>query len=164
MVTQLPLFVLTKGTGDTLKDVDSKELLPNEGDIGMYKDPIKAGSPGDDITPHHMPSKEFLVRKLEWDSKKAKNDGMAMNVEQPKTGGRHRRTETYGRNMTNEEKAYYYSLEPRDAFDLLNLRKIYMEDNAYKEILPNLREYARQAREDYYKKELKKEWWFTILV
>ena len=27
-----------------------------------------------------------------------------------------------------------------------------MEDNAYKEILPNLREYARQAREDYYKK------------
>lgn len=64
MVTQLPLFVLTKGTGDTLKDVDSKELLPNEGDIGMYKDPIKAGSPGDDITPHHMPSKEFLVRKL----------------------------------------------------------------------------------------------------
>ena len=38
---------------------------------------------------------------------------MAMNVEQPKTGGRHRRTETYGRNMTNEEKAYYYSLEPR---------------------------------------------------
>ena len=77
---------------------------------------------------------------------------MAMNVEQPKTGGRHRRTETYGRNMTNEEKAYYYSLEPRDAFDLLNLRKIYMEDNAYKEILPNLREYARQAREVIIKK------------
>lgn len=149
----------SKGTGNTVKDVDSKELLPNEGDIGTYKDLIKAGSPGDDITPHHMPSKEFLVRKLEWDSKKAKNDGMAMNVEQPKTGGRHRRTETYGRNMTNEEKAYYYSLEPRDAlaFDLLNLRKIYMEDNVYKEILPNLREYARQAREDYYKKELKKE-------
>ena len=48
---------------------------------------------------------------------------MAMNVEQPKTGGRHRRTETYGRNMTNEEKAYYYSLESSDAFDLLNLRK-----------------------------------------
>ena len=50
---------------------------------------------------------------------------MAMNVEQPKTGGRHRRTETYGRNMTNEEKAYYYSLEPRDAFDLLNLKNIH---------------------------------------
>ncbi|MED1436641.1 hypothetical protein [Bacillus mycoides] len=84
---------------------------------------------------------------------------MAMNVEQPKTGGRHRRTEAYGRDMTNEEKAYYYSLEPRDAlaFDLLNLRKIYIEDNVYKEILPNLREYARQVREDYYKKELKKE-------
>lgn len=66
---------------------------------------------------------------------------------------------TYGRNMTDEEKAYYYSLEPRDAlaFDLLNLRKIYIEDNVYEEILPNLREYARLVREDYYKEELKKE-------
>ncbi|EOO34095.1 hypothetical protein [Bacillus mycoides] len=68
-------------------------------------------------------------------------------------------TNNFGRIDSFEEKAYYYSLEPRDAlaFDLLNLRKIYIEDNVYKEILPNLREYARQAREDYYKKELKKE-------
>ena len=29
----------------------------------MYKDPIKAGSPGDDITPHHMPSKRILSKK-----------------------------------------------------------------------------------------------------
>jgi len=139
---------VSNGTGNTVKNVDSKKLLPNEGDIGTYKDLIKAGSPSDDIIPHHVLSKEFLVRKLEWDSKKAKNDGMAMNVEQPKTGGRHRRTETYGRKMTNDSKAYYYSLESRDAlvFDLLNLRKIHMEDNVYKEMLPNLREYARQAR------------------
>ncbi|WP_315851163.1 hypothetical protein [Bacillus paramycoides] len=68
-------------------------------------------------------------------------------------------TNNFGRIDSVEEKAYYYSLEPRDAlaFDLLNLRKIYIEDNVYKEILPNLTEYARQAREDYYKKELKKE-------
>ncbi|MGG0277495.1 hypothetical protein [Bacillus rhizoplanae] len=147
-----------EGTSNTVKEVDSKKLLPNEGDIGTYKDLNDAGSVGDDITLHHMPSKEYLVRKLEWDPKKAKNDGMSINVEQPKTGGRHRRTETYGRNMTNEEKEYYYSLEVRDAlaFDLGNLRKIYMEDGVYKEIRPSLREYARQAREDYYKKELKK--------
>ena len=72
MVTQLPLFVLTKGTGDTLKDVDSKELLPNEGDIGMYKDPLKQDHLV--MTLHLITclQKEFLVRKLEWDSKKLK--------------------------------------------------------------------------------------------
>lgn len=69
-------------------------------------------------------------------------------------GGYTYETNNFGRIDSFEEKAYYYSLEPRDAlaFDLLNLRKIYIEDNVYKEILPNLREYARQVREDHYKK------------
>ena len=46
-----------------------------------------------------------------------KKDGLCMNMEMPSpgTGGRHRLTDTYGRNMTDAEKAYYYSLLPRDA-------------------------------------------------
>lgn len=46
-----------------------------------------------------------------------KKDGLCMNMEMPSpgTGGRHRLTDTYGRNMTDAEKAYYYSLSPRDA-------------------------------------------------
>ncbi|MFP3727365.1 pre-toxin TG domain-containing protein [Priestia filamentosa] len=156
-------FAVKRGSSNSrantvVKDTEKKEMLPSEGDIGTYKDLNDAGHVGDDITPHHMPSKEYLVRKLEWDSKSAKNDGMSMNVEQPKTGGRHRRTETYGRNMTNEEKQNYYSLEPREAlaFDLNNLRNIYKEDGLYKEIVPHLREYAKEAREDYYKEYLTK--------
>lgn len=38
-----------------------------------------------------------------------------MNLEQTRVGGRHRDNYTYGRNMTNAEKDYYYSLSPRDA-------------------------------------------------
>lgn len=53
-----------------------------------------------------------------------------MNMEMPSsgTGGRHRLTDTYGRNMTNVEKAYYYSLSPRDAlaYDIANVREIYI--------------------------------------
>lgn len=58
----------------------------------------------------------------------------------------------------NEEKQSYYSLEPREAlaFDLNNLRNIYKEDGLYKEIVPHLREYAKEAREDYYKEYLTK--------
>ena len=54
-----------------------------------------------------------------------KKDGLCMNMEMPSpgTGGRHRLTDTYGRNMTDAEKAYYYSLLPRDAlaYDIANM-------------------------------------------
>ena len=48
-------------------------------------------------------------------------------------GGRHRLTDTYGRNMTDAEKAYYYSLSPRDAlaYDLWNARGIYIQQGKY---------------------------------
>ncbi|WP_252250546.1 RHS repeat-associated core domain-containing protein [Clostridium sp. ZBS13] len=112
-----------------------------EGEIGTYSELIKSGKWGDNITPHHMPSAEYMSKK-----KVSKNDGLCMNVDQPKKGGRHRETYTYGRNMTNEQKNFYYALSPRDAlaFDLNNLKEIYIKDGIYKEMAPKLKEYAKK--------------------
>lgn len=90
----------------------------------------------------------------------SKGEGLSINMEQPKVGGRHRMTDTYGRNMTNAEKEFYYSLSPRDAlaYDIKNLRNIYKNDGLYKEMLPQLRQYARQYQEympDLFKKGVK---------
>ena len=43
--------------------------------------------------------------------------------------------------MTNSEKKYYYSLSPRDAlaYDLKNLKQIYMNHGLYSEIRLQLR-------------------------
>ena len=119
---------------------DKPLLLPGEGDIDTYSNLIKAGDPGDNLTPHHMPSSKYMKQ---YGVENA--DGLSMNVEQPRTQGRHRMTDTYGRNMTNQEKAYYYSLSPRDAlaYDLYNLREIYQSQGLYKEMAPKPREYAK---------------------
>lgn len=47
--------------------------------------------------------------------------------------------------MTNAEKEYYYSLSPRDAlaYDLKNLKQIYMHDGLYSEIKPQLKKYIK---------------------
>ncbi len=122
-----------------------KTLLPGEGDIGIYKDLIKAGKRGDNITPHHMPSAEYMSKKGI-----ARNDGLCMNMEMPVpgSGGRHRLTDTYGGNMTDAEKAFYYSLSPRDAlaYDIKNLRKIYQNDGLYDEIRPQLIQYIKTSK------------------
>ena len=124
---------------------ESKTLLPGEGDIGIYKDLIKTGKRGDNITPHHMPSAEYMSKKGI-----ARNDGLCMNMEMPVpgSGGRHRLTDTYGGNMTEAEKAFYYSLSPRDAlaYDIKNLRKIYQSDGLYDEISPQLIQYIKTAK------------------
>ena len=39
-------------------------LLPGEGDVGTYRDLRRAGSPGDNITPHHMTVAPLQVRSL----------------------------------------------------------------------------------------------------
>ena len=57
-----------------------------------------------------MPSAEYM-KKHGADPKKSP----AFNMEQPKKGGRHRQTSTYGRKMTGTEKAAYYASSPRDA-------------------------------------------------
>ena len=53
-----------------------------------------------------MPSAEYISQYGV-----SKKDGLCMNMKMPSpgTGGRHRLTDTYGRNMTDAEKAYYYS-------------------------------------------------------
>ena len=119
----------------------NQKLLPTEGNIDTYNKLVKAGKRGDNITPHHAPSAEYMKQVGV-----SKGDGLSINMEQPTVGGRHRMTDTYGRNMTNAEKANYYSLSPRDAlaYDLKNLRNIYKNAGLYTEMLSQLRQYARQ--------------------
>ena len=131
---------------------DGNKLLPTEGNIGTYRELIKAGKRGDNITPHHAPSAKYMKQYGV-----SKGDGLTINMEQPKTGGRHRMTDTYGRNMTNAEKEFYYSLSPRDtlAYDLKDLREIYKGQGLYKEMLSHLKQYAKSYQEympDLFKK------------
>lgn len=120
-------------------------MLPGEGNIGTYKDLIKAGKRGDNITPHHMPSAGYMKQKGV-----ANSDGLAMNMEMPSpgTGGRHRLTDTYGGNMTPEQRAYYYSLSPRDAlaYDIKNVREIYQSQGLYSQIRPQLQQYIKEYK------------------
>ncbi|MBQ2982997.1 MAG: hypothetical protein IJD58_12910 [Lachnospiraceae bacterium] len=138
------VVALEMGVGESGRKPN--ELLPGEGNIGTYSDLVKAGKRGDNITPHHMPSAEYMSAKGV-----SKNDGLCMNMEMPSpgAGGRHRMTNTYGRNMTDAQKAYYYSLSPRDAlaYDINNLRKIYKEQGLYSEIRPKLKEYIKAYKE-----------------
>ncbi|WP_143015183.1 hypothetical protein [Butyrivibrio sp. INlla18] len=119
-------------------------LLPAEGKIGSYKELIKQGKRGDNITPHHMPSCEYANKMGV-----SKNDGLCMNMEMyyPGKGGRHRLTYTYGNNMTNIQKQMYYELSPRDAltFDLKDIKRIYMQQGLYDDIRPQIREYIDES-------------------
>ena len=51
------------GEKDSKSGGKSYSLLPGEGDIGTYRDLIKAGKRGDNITPHHMPSAGYMKQK-----------------------------------------------------------------------------------------------------
>lgn len=93
-----------------------------------------------------MPSAEYMSQYGV-----LQKDGLCMNMEMPSpgTGGRHRMTDTYGRNMTDAQKAYYYSLSPRDAlaYDIKNMRNIYMKEGLYSEMRPKLIEFIKQSKE-----------------
>ena len=131
---------------DGEKENSIHKLLQGEGNIGTYGELIKSGRRGDNLTPHHMPSAEYMLSKGV-----SRNDGLAMNMEMPSpgSGGRHRMTDTYGRNMTDAEKAYYYSLSPRDAlaYDVKNLKQIYESQGLYSEIRPKIQEYIKKYKE-----------------
>lgn len=120
--------------------------MQGEGEIGTYSELVKLGKRGDNLTPHHMPSAEYMSSKGV-----STNDGLAMNMEMPSpgTGGRHRMTDTYGRNMTNAEKDYYYSLSPRDAlaYDAKNLKEIYSSQGLYSEMRPKIQKYINTYKE-----------------
>ena len=127
---------------DNISENRCERLLPGEGDIGTYKDLVKAGKRGDNLTPHHMPSAEYMLKKgVKY------SDGLCMNMEMPVpgSGGRHRLTNTYGGNMTKVEKEFYYSLTPREAlaYDINDVRIIYQSDGLYNEIRPQLIQYIK---------------------
>lgn len=130
----------------SIEGSNTYSLLPGEGNIGTYKELVKAGRRGDNITPHHMPSAEYMKAKGI-----AKKDGLCMNMEMhsPGKGGRHRSTDTYGRNMNDEQKKSYYSLSPRDALahDLKNVRAIYKSQGLWPEIRPKILEYIKKSKE-----------------
>ncbi|CAG0953427.1 hypothetical protein ANRL4_00220 [Anaerolineae bacterium] len=113
-VDDLPL-----GTAD---GVGSKLLL-GEGMVGTYDDLIAAGSKGDNLTPHHVPSAEHMGQ---YGVKKG--DGITINMEQPVpgSGGRHRQTFTYGTQAD-------LNMSPRDALaaGIRDLRSIYQNAGAY---------------------------------
>jgi hypothetical protein len=81
----------------------------------------------------------------------SKNDGLSINVEQPRVGGRHRQTSTYGRNMNDAQKSAYYAKNPRSALahDINDLRNIYKSDGLYNQMLPSLRQYAKEYIKKY---------------
>ena len=116
------------------------QLLLGEGDFRTYEEMVKSGKIGDNITPHHAPSAEYM--KCHGISK---NDATAFNIEQPKIGVRHRKTKTYGRRMTNAEKSEYYALFPRDALahNLWDMRQIYRNEDLYKKTRPKLCDYGK---------------------
>ena len=132
--------------GDDFKGAGNP-ILKGEGNVGTYKELIDAGKRGDDLTPHNMPSAEYMKN-----NGVSKNNGISMNMEQPATGGRHRLTDTYGRNMTDAEKANYYSLSLRDALahDLWNAREIYIQQGKYtSEIRQGLLDVIKRNKSDY---------------
>jgi hypothetical protein len=120
----------------------SSSLLPGEGQVGTYDDLVAAGSKGDNITPHHIPSANAMSQRGV-----AKGDGISMNMEHPYpgTGGRHRRTLTYGSQAD-------VGLSPRDALaqGVKDARRIYQEDGLYDaNIRGQLQEVIRQNRQSY---------------
>ena len=138
----------TQTTSENNKEGEKASLLPGEGEIGTYRDLVKSGSRGDNITPNHMPSAQYMSQ---YDV--PLQDGLCMNMEMPYpgSGGRHRLTKTYGRNMTDAEKAFYYSLSPRDAlaYDIIDARRIYKQDGLYSEMLPQLIAYPKKSKETF---------------
>ena len=102
-------------------------LLNNELDYGRYGSIPKPS--GDDLTGHHMPSNDYMKKNFNI----SKKDSWAMNLEQPNTSGRHRRTFTYGLSSDSRGKQLYDALTPRDAlaFDMYDARRILIEDGVY---------------------------------
>ena len=118
-------------------------LLPDELAVDTAGALRRAGTKGDDITPHHIPSAKHMSENhgVRW------NDGIAINMEQPTpgSGGRHRRTFTYGTQADRD-------LGSRDALarGIWDARQRYIEDGLYgPEVRRALQEVIRQNKAKY---------------
>lgn len=114
-------------------------LLPGEGAVGTYDDLIRAGTKGDNITPHHIPSANHMKQHGV-----SKGKGVSINMEHPHpgSGGRHRQTFTYD---TRADDA----LSARDALGrgVRDTKRIYEDAGLYgPEIRKSLRELIEQNR------------------
>jgi filamentous hemagglutinin len=97
------------------------KLLDGELAVDAFKELKKRGSIGDNLTGHHLPSANHMS-KYGVDP----DEGIAINMEQPKKGGRHRETFTYGTQAD-------YEMSARDALaaGIRDLRKIYRAHGLY---------------------------------
>ena len=118
-------------------------LLPGEGSVGQFGDLNKIRRTGDNLTPHHIPSDAYM--KQIGISGYTRNKGITILMEQPHpgTGGRHRRTQSYG------QRQPYFNLSPRQALAsaVWDVRSIYRQDRLYTpQIRRNLQQVIRQNK------------------
>ncbi len=135
------------------EQIERNVLLKNETQIGTYKELVDTGKIGDNITPHHIPSNEYMKRYMkEKGIDYSTNDGVCINMEHPNRKGRHRQTKTYNNNMTKAEKDAYYKLTPQDALekDIKDIRQIYKNEDLYNnEIEKSLQEAIKLNESKY---------------
>lgn len=142
----IPRLSDLKGTGPngTIAVPIFTALLPTEGNVGTYKELSDAGRIGDDVTAHHVPSDAFIKQHGI-----ATNDGICINMEQPRRGGRHRKTKTCGGNMTPAEREAYYKMSPKEAldYDIQDVRRIFREEGKLTpEIEQKIQEVVKQNK------------------
>jgi hypothetical protein len=133
---------LSQPPAGSAPNTQGKKLLPSEGDVGTYDELAAAGSKGDHITPHHIPSANHMAQHGV-----KRGDGISINMEQPHpgTGGRHRRTFTYGSKADLD-------MHPRDALakGVQDARQIYQRDGLYTpEIRSSLQELIEKNKTTY---------------
>lgn len=120
------------------------QLLPGECRVGSFKALDRLRVKGDDITPHHIPSDAFMKKHGV-----SRNDGISIYMEQPETGGRHRKTKTYGGHMTPIQREAYYKMSPTEALnhDIDDARKVYRDqDLLTSQVEDALQEVIRQNK------------------
>lgn len=138
-----------KNLAPTSQSVAGRALLPREGQVGTYDDLIAAGEKGDNLTPHHIPSAEHMLKHDVPNGK-----GISINMEHPYpgSGGIHRSTFTYGTKVDKD-------MSSRDALSagVRDVRNLYRQDGLYGSyIRQQVQEIIRQNKTNYpdaFKKE-----------
>jgi hypothetical protein len=126
----------------SVKNKETKELLPNEGKVGSYKELKKIGKPGDNLTPNYMPQASYLKK---FDVKNKDGIFMMMEHHHPGMGGRHRLTRTYGKRPD-----FTSTLRSELAKDIKDARQIYKNDGLYtSKIRESLQEVIKQNKDKF---------------